>query len=88
MGRYGGEEFLGILPDCDLQSSLSIAERLRTNVQNRVVHHEGQGLCVTISIGVASIFKTNDEMVEDLIAHADEALYRAKHNGRNCVVHF
>jgi len=73
--RYGGEEFLAILPDTDIETACTAAERVR-----RVVEEE----CgVTISIGVATYRHPEDQ--DSMIRRADEALYRAKNNGRNMV---
>jgi len=74
--RYGGEEFLAILPETDLAMACEAAERLR-----EAVAAEGE---VTISLGVASYQKTMQDK-ESLFREADEALYRAKENGRNRV---
>lgn len=84
--RFGGEEFLIVLPDTGLKDAQPIAERLRLNVQQAViVDSAGTALPgVTLSIGLAewSPFETP----EQLIARADAALYQAKHAGRNRVV--
>ena len=83
--RYGGEEFLIILPDCAVDSALTAAERLREAVSGTVfTNPDGELLPpVTISVGVAEM--ENDPTVEELIKNADAALYRAKKSGRDCV---
>lgn len=88
-GRFGGEEFIVILPEADLQSSQKLAERLRTLVQNTAIPISDRmaPLNVTISIGIA-ILHSDDSSVSDLIKRADEALYQAKNNGRNRVETF
>ncbi|NJL31750.1 MAG: GGDEF domain-containing protein [Phycisphaerales bacterium] len=81
--RYGGEEFLLILPDCAAESSMTLARRLMHAVQNHAFDH-GK---VTISIGVAT--STPHLLNKDrLIQQADAALYHGKQNGRNCAFHF
>ena len=81
-GRYGGDEFVAILPETDLLTAAAIAERLRVAVAEPA---PGRPHCVsgvTISIGVAAV-TAGCECIEDLIAQADQALYTAKHAGRN-----
>ena len=84
VGRYGGEEFLVVLPGCDGDTGMAAAERVRTSVANGPVASSGGPLDVRVSIGVAW---TDPGMVNytDLIKCADEALYRAKTTGRNRV---
>jgi two-component system, cell cycle response regulator len=85
IGRYGGEEFLFILPGCDAINAEAQTDRLRRLVSETAAEHEGLTIPVTLSLGVA-IFDGNEEADPDLIIkHADEALYRAKANGRNRV---
>jgi len=84
-GRYGGDEFVAILPETDLPTAASIAERLRVAVGEPVPGAAPLpcGLCgVTVSIGVAAV-ASGCESVDELIAQADQALYDAKHDGRN-----
>ena len=84
-GRYGGDEFVAILPETDLLTAAAIAERLRVAV-GEPTPGAATLPCelgsVTISIGVAAVTPGCD-CVEDLIAQADQALYTAKHAGRN-----
>jgi diguanylate cyclase (GGDEF)-like protein len=84
VGRYGGEEFLVVLPNCDLTGALATAERLRETVANCRLRLAESDVSVTVSIGVAV---TGGGCVEaaELIRRADEALYRAKRNGRDRV---
>jgi diguanylate cyclase (GGDEF)-like protein len=85
VGRYGGEEFLMIVPNCGMESALLRAEQLRVAVQSAHIM-EGETLVqVTASFGVASDFPPHYE-AETVIRVADAALYRAKSCGRNCVV--
>ncbi|PKK89736.1 MAG: hypothetical protein CVV64_13105 [Candidatus Wallbacteria bacterium HGW-Wallbacteria-1] len=80
--RYGGEEFALIMPEVDLEGALLVAERLRQKVEKSTLSHNGQSLHVTISLGIAR-FPDHASTKEELIARADEALYRSKDNGRN-----
>jgi diguanylate cyclase (GGDEF)-like protein len=84
IGRYGGEEFLVVLPGCNLEMAMPIAERLRSIVPAEPSGPEASQASVTVSIGVAStdVFGIKPD---PLIAAADAALYRAKARGRNQV---
>jgi diguanylate cyclase (GGDEF)-like protein len=83
-GRYGGEEFLVLLPDTDLEEATSLAQRLNQKIAQEVVTPEQSSpRAVTVSIGVALL--APDESGEELIQRADQALYRAKQSGRNRV---
>lgn len=81
--RYGGEEFAVLLPHTDLDSALAIAERLRVRAGEVTVERTGEPL--SVSIGVATLQDSEATDLRDLIAIADEAMYRAKHEGRNRV---
>jgi len=84
VARYGGEEFLVILPDTDAKGGRIVAERLRTAVsQIRLGPPAGRDRRITISCGGASL--RAGQPLAELIAHADQALYQAKHSGRNRV---
>lgn len=85
VGRYGGEEFLLILPNCEIESALIRAEQMRLAVESAHILYGETRLQVTASFGVASPFLTNCE-TETVIRAVDAALYRAKSSGRNCVV--
>lgn len=86
--RYGGEEFVLILPDTRLGGAIFVAERLRQAVQAlQIPHPDSPHGVVTISIGVTSHAGQRDIPYQTLIRDADEALYRAKHLGRNRVTH-
>lgn len=84
IGRYGGEEFLFVLPGADGVTSLSIAERIRLRVTNGPVCVDGIPLSVSVSIGL-SCTETAGHDASALIETADAALYRAKAGGRNRV---
>jgi diguanylate cyclase (GGDEF)-like protein len=85
VGRYGGEEFLLILPDCEIESALIRAEQLRLAIQGARVKDGEKILKVTASFGVGSAFPSHYE-AETVIRAVDSALYRAKNCGRNCVI--
>ena len=83
-GRYGGEEFLIILPSSNILGGAVIAERIRHNIGSLQIPAGGQNLSVTVSIGVACYPDHGDD-VESIVRKADDALYATKANGRNCV---
>jgi diguanylate cyclase (GGDEF)-like protein len=84
--RYGGEEFILILPDTTLDAASQRAEQLRAAVQRLTLQHRSQSLKpVTISVGVA-LFPDHGGSGDDVLRAADAALYRAKADGRNRVV--
>jgi len=85
VGRYGGEEFVIFLSDSDVKSALDLAERLRNMVERTPFHVEENEIRITISLGVAE-YNENSPNLETLVARADQALYVAKHKGRNCAV--
>jgi diguanylate cyclase (GGDEF)-like protein len=83
--RFGGEEFVVILPTADMKSSQARAERLRSKMRELTVMHQGRSLgMITISIGVAS-FPQHGVSPKELMAAADAALYEAKRGGRDQV---
>jgi diguanylate cyclase (GGDEF)-like protein len=87
LARYGGEEFIAMLPDATGSQALLLGERLRKMVEQRpFVTEEGDVMRVTVSVGVAQARAPYDR--KELISQADQALYRAKENGRNRVVLF
>ena len=85
IGRYGGEEFLMIVPGCDIAAALEVAERLREAVATKPVDTAIAAVAVTASFGVAGAVANAFVDVEGLIVAADKALYRAKAGGRNRV---
>ncbi len=86
VARYGGEEFVVVLPETSLAGATTFAERIRENVEAATfAGSRGEPLKLTASIGVSSYPSTTVQTVDDLFARADEALYRAKADGRNRV---
>jgi len=87
VGRYGGEEFLILLPDTPSSQAAQLAERIRSTVESASISLNGEHIVSpTVSIGVSTAYGWQ-ESPGDLIAIADEALYTAKSTGRNRVCH-
>lgn len=84
VGRLGGEEFLILVPQVGISAALIVAERLRERLMQSPIHSHDQTIPVTMSFGVAEW--QPPETLDDLVARADQALYDAKHAGRNCVM--
>lgn len=87
VARFGGEEFVLVLPETDSVGALHLAESLRQGVASQVVavNEEGASTSVTVSIGVATLVQGAGLTFEQLVNRADKALYRAKETGRNNV---
>ncbi|MGD8559195.1 MAG: GGDEF domain-containing protein [Gammaproteobacteria bacterium] len=83
MFRYGGEEFVIVLPETDDAGVLRLAKRIRRRVEKLETRIHGYVIPMTVSIGIATLQETDDE--KSFIARADQALYRAKREGRNCI---
>ncbi len=88
VGRYGGDEFLLVLPETSVQGTYQLAERIRVGVSQREFDLRGSILRLTISGGLVGYPAANVATSEDLIDRADQALYRAKAAGRNKVVSY
>jgi diguanylate cyclase (GGDEF)-like protein len=84
LGRFGGEEFVAVLPGAGQQEACHIAERLRGRVRDIAMQARGATVTVTVSIGVAALGVDGGDLFE-LLAAADAALYRAKKSGRDRV---
>lgn len=84
IGRYGGEEFIVVLTNKNLDQAAQIAERIRTQIADTPIKTHNMAIQMTISLGVAEA--CGNDTLEKLIARADAALYRAKKSGRNTVV--
>lgn len=84
-GRVGGEEFVILLPETDMEGAWILAERVRTSIEeNELEMSTGRKLRMTVSGGLAEW--THDQSYEEVLKQVDERLYKAKHSGRNCVV--
>ena len=83
LGRYGGEEFIAVLPARGGAAARMVGEQLRADVEGLMLEWEGQPLRLTVSVGVAT--RLRDELPAETIDRADKALYAAKRGGRNCV---
>ena len=82
--RWGGEEFVILLPSTDLEGAAEVAERVRSNVEANVIPTtEGEETRITVSIGLNSVIPTAEDCTELFIKRADQALYKAKESGRN-----
>lgn len=84
VGRYGGEEFLLVLPGCRIENAREVAERVRAAVARASVETESGPLATTVSLGVAGT-EGGTYSADEIVSAADRALYRAKHGGRNRV---
>ena len=88
VGRYGGEEFLMVLPSCDLPNALLRADGLREIIAKTPVVCSGEERLITMSMGVAVSACEGKNEVEMLLNQADAGLYKAKEKGRNRIEHF
>ena len=87
IGRYGGEEFLIVLPGCGMDSALLVAERVRCSVGGTPITTAAGDVAMTVSLGVSAVEKAPPRLADELIQAADDALYRAKRAGRDRVEH-
>ena len=85
--RYGGDEFIVLLPDTPAKGALEVAERIRARVNTSPIHAGGRDVASSVSIGLAS-YPEDGATLDALAAHADGALYSAKQDGRNRTVKF
>jgi diguanylate cyclase (GGDEF)-like protein len=94
LARFGGEEFVVLLINADLESAAFVAERIRAGIAASMIDLSGGvKVSITASVGVASLAQTaadtaTEAQAQELISHADEALYQAKESGRNRVIRF
>ena len=84
VGRWGGEEFLLLLPETDMKGGKKIAERLRSRIKNESINYKNHILKVTITIGISVYDRVHD--VNESIKEADKAMYFGKIRNKNCVV--
>ena len=82
VGRWGGEEFVALLPETSAENAAVIAERLRKVVSETEIDFKGEKIRFTVSIGISQ-FKTNEHSLEGPLGRADAAVYDAKKAGRN-----
>lgn len=84
-GRFGGEEFLAFLPETNLDYAVEVADRIRITIAELCIFARKKSVSMTVSIGVTEYYES-DLNIDDTIRRADDALYDAKHRGRNLVV--
>jgi diguanylate cyclase (GGDEF)-like protein len=84
IGRWGGEEFMIVLPDTKITAGEEVLEKLRKNVSSYPVKTDGSSINITITLGAAE--STEAETITDIIKHADDALYKGKRGTKNCTV--
>lgn len=82
--RYGGEEFVILLSDTDLNGATLLAERIRSSIERHTIAYDMKTIKITASMGVSSL--RDDDTLESFIKRADDAMYQAKSSGRNRVV--
>jgi diguanylate cyclase (GGDEF)-like protein len=85
--RYGGEEFVIILPQTNLRTAVSVAERVRSWLEKTPVEFEGEEFSLTASLGAGVFTAGNNFTVESFVDSVDQYLYQAKEQGRNQVCH-
>jgi diguanylate cyclase (GGDEF)-like protein len=85
VGRYGGEEFLIILPNTESDQAIDVAQRIRKEISRVRFHNDGRELSLTISVGLSQCTDADDS-AETVLGRADTALYHAKESGRNQVI--
>jgi len=83
--RWGGEEFLVILVDTDLESGQRVAERIRRKIENTNFNHKNQRLPVTMTFGL-TVYQNTDDSIDEAVKRADKALYEGKNRGKNIVI--
>ena len=85
VARFGGEEFMVLLPETDTHGAEQVAERILNGIRRLALEHRASAIqpYVTVSVGVAAAFP-DDESMNELLNRVDQALYQAKNQGRNC----
>ena len=87
LGRYGGEEFLILLPETNLESASALSQRVRHKIENTTTYFQKTPIKVTVSLGVVQ-FRPDIKNYLQMIHEADVALYHSKQNGRNAVTQY
>lgn len=86
VARFGGEEFVVLLPGLDAQAALDVAQQMQEAIRALALPHEGAPFgIVTMSFGVAATVPQRDQSPDELVRRADRAMYEAKQAGRNCI---
>jgi two-component system cell cycle response regulator len=83
VGRYGGEEFLVVAPECDARRAMDLAERIRLSLLQGPIQTSGPAIPVTLSLGVVHLEKGSQMEINKVLSAADQALYKAKSGGRD-----
>jgi diguanylate cyclase (GGDEF)-like protein len=84
-GRFGGEEFLIVLPETSVDGAVFLVERIRKSIEEHPFVINDLPVSLTISVGVAGFVQGKDQIIDNLIDRADQALYQAKNDGKNRV---
>jgi len=85
--RYGGEEFVILLPNTSIEGAQTVAQKIRKNVESSIMNlASNKSLKYTISLGVSQVDVDNEINIEQALKRADDALYEAKEGGRNRVM--
>ena len=84
LARYGGDEFIAMLPETNDKLAIEIAERIRGSVENTSFDLDGNQVSTTLSVGIAC-YPDDSEDSEEIIKMADKALYESKHKGKNTI---
>lgn len=90
VGRYGGEEFIVLLQEMNIEGALKVAEEIKENIESLQINHRFSKVenYVTVSIGVVALIPGKTETLNDIVVKADKALYEAKDKGRNRVIEY
>ncbi|WP_415902412.1 GGDEF domain-containing protein [Neptuniibacter sp. QD29_5] len=88
IARVGGEEFVIVLPNTDIDNAQTILDRIRNKVAEHPLAIEGHCIKLSVSIGLSQNQKNHKLIVDQLIKEADKALYKAKEAGKNCIVQY
>jgi len=84
VSRWGGEEFLILLPETEIEGAQILADRIRGMIEEQIIEYNGFQVSITMTFGV--VVNEDDEIIEDIIKKADKALYEGKNRGKNCVI--